>query len=163
METQTIKKASAAKRFVAILLTLTMVTQMVCAQTESSTTNSRVYTRSTGFFLRPEAYGALGAEFGYQFNPHFQISAGPAVEIDISTSEAFMELLLGVRAYASETKWTAFFDYHLSLAFFGGYAIPIHRFAVGPSFKNFDFGVGIVYTSGYWSPTITLGYNIRLN
>jgi len=133
------------------------------AQTEPIKTKSRAYTRSSGFFIRPEAFGALGAEFGHQFSPYFQLSGGPLVSIGLDEYEAAMEFAIGVRAYASETKWTAFFDYHISLAFIDGYAIPLHRFAIGPSFKNFDFGAGIAYSLGYWGPVITLGYHIRLN
>lgn len=151
------------KHLVALVLTLVVATQMLSAQIEQTTMNKRTYTRSSGYFIRPEVYGGYGAEFGYQFSPYFQLSGGPLVEVDVSSGEAFMEFLLGVRAYASETKWTAFFDYHISLVFIYGYAVPLHRFSVGPSFKNFDFGVGIGYSSGYWSPVITIGHNFRLH
>lgn len=162
METFNTRKLNSLKNCLVLLIAMILISPMLNAQTDP-TTNKRAYTRSSGYFIRPEVYGALGAEFGYQFSPYFQLSGGPAFETDFEYGGAYFEFLLGVRAYASETKWTAFFDYHASLLFIDGYALPIHRFAIGPSYKNLDLGVGIGYTSGYWAPIFTLGYHFRLN
>lgn len=125
--------------------------------------DTKTFTRESDYLIRPELFGAVAVEFGYQFNPQIQGSLGFGLEL--SEGLACPELLLGVRAYASDTKWTAFFDYHIGLLLIEGYAIPTHRFTVGPSFKNFDFGGGILYVNidgvGAWGPCINIGYNFR--
>ncbi len=157
------KKTKVTKRIAVVLLILTAGVQTLCAQTESPVAKDRSYNRTSGFFIRPELYGALGTEFGYQFGSNFQISGGPAVELDLANGDAYPEIMLGVRAYASKTKWTAFFDYHISLLFGVPDAVIGHRFAAGPSYKNLDFGLGIVYANYYWAPVFTVGYHFRLN
>ena len=142
-----------------LLLAMLMVTPAVTyAQSEENN-----YSREQGYFIRPELYGAVLAEFGYQINPHIQFSLGGGVEI--AEQMSVPELVVGVRGYASETKWTAFFDYHLGLLLVGQYSIPDHRFTAGASYKNFDFGGGIMYVNvdgvGAWGPCVNIGYNIR--
>ena len=131
----------------------------------SAQSETKDFSRNQGFIIRPELYGALLAEFGYQVNPNFQISLGGGAEL--AEGQAFPELVLGIRTYATDTKWTAFFDYHIGLLLIGDYAIPDHRFTVGPSFKNFDFGGGIMYVNingvGTWGFCLNIGYNFRIN
>ena len=145
--------------FMVMMMSIVLLPKDATAQSEEKS-----FTREQGFIIRPELYGAVLGEFGYQINPNFQLSAGAGVEL--GEGVAFPELVLGVRAYATETKWTAFFDYHIGLLLVGNYAIPDHRFTVGPSFKNFDFGGGIMYVNlegiGTWGLCINLGYNFRI-
>lgn len=123
--------------------------------------------RSQGLFMRPELYSAVAVEIGYQINPFFQISGGFGVEIDITgESRSLPEMLLGIRLYTSEKKWAAFFDYHLGFLFFDGLALPVHRLSLGPSVKNFDIGLGVIYSSldgeSFFGPCLTIGYNFRV-
>lgn len=144
--------------FIALFPTLLLSAADAYAQSGNSD-----FSRECRYAIRPELFGAVAVEFGYQFNPQIQGSLGFGLEL--SEGLACPELLLGVRAYASDTKWTAFFDYHIGLLLIEGYAIPTHRFTVGPSFKNFDFGGGILYVNidgvGAWGPCINIGYNFR--
>lgn len=151
------------KKTILSLLLLLQVSLLLplAANAQSSTSD---FSRREGIFVRPELYGAIMGELGYQINPRLQLSIGYGVEI--SEKLTFPELVFGFRAYASEKKWTAFFDYHVGLIFVDVYAFVDHRFTVGPSFKNFDFGGGIMYVNidgaGYWSPCINIGYNFRI-
>lgn len=133
----------------------------LAANAQSSTSD---FTRREGFFIRPELYGAIMGEMGYQINPNFQLSMGFGVEI--SDQIALPEIIFGIRTYATNTKWTAFFDYHIGLIFVDVYAFVDHRFTVGPSYKNFDLGGGIMYVNidgtGYWGPCVNIGYNFRI-
>ncbi len=144
--------------FVALFSTLLFSSVDTYAQSGDSD-----FSRGSRYAIRPELFGAVAAEFGYQFNPNIQGSLGLGLEL--SEGLAYPELLLGVRAYASDTKWTAFFDYHIGLLLVEGYALPTHRFTIGPSYKNFDFGGGIIYMNvdgvGVWGPCINIGYNFR--
>lgn len=143
-----------------LLLQLSMIMPFV-AYAQSEKVN---FTRQEGFFIRPELYGAILGEFGFQFNPNLQLSMGFGVEI--GDNLALPELIIGARAYATDTKWTAFFDYHIGLVFYDAYAFVDHRFTIGPSYKNFDFGGGIMFMnidgSGYWGPCLNIGYNFRI-
>lgn len=124
-------------------------------------TEKKDFSREQGYVIRPELYGAVLAEFGYQINSNLQFSLGAGVEI--AEQIAVPELVMGIRGYASETKWTAFFDYHLGLLLLGQYSFPDHRFTVGASYKNLDVGGGIIYMNiegtGMWGPCINIGYN----
>ena len=121
------------------------------------------YSRWTGFFIRPELNGGLSVAFGYQFNPFFQFSSGIGAELN--ESEAFPEINLGFRAYASDKKVTLFIDYHLFLTVFYNYGIINHRCYLGISFWNFDLGggIGLINLDGTieWVPCLTMGYNFR--
>ena len=146
--------------FAVFMLFILLNPNKVSAQTETIG-----FTRSQGVFIRPELYGALLAEVGYQINPNFQISIGGGTEL--LGQQAFPELVFGTRAYASDSKWTAFFDYHFGLCLIEGYAIADHRFTIGPSFKNFDFGGGILYANfggiGAWGFCLNIGYHFRIH
>ena len=146
------------KRFATVLLIIFIVPVSVFAQTETSD-----FSREQGYFIRPELYGALLAEFGYQINPFVQFSLGAGTEF--GDQATIPELVLGIRAYATDTKWTAFFDYHIGMLLVGQYSIPDHRFTAGASYKNLDFGGGIMYANiggtGIWSPCLNIGYNFR--
>ena len=143
-----------------LFLQLSIIMPFVAyAQTEKAS-----FIRQEGFFIRPELYGAILGELGYQFNPNLQLSMGFGVEI--GDNFALPELIIGARAYATDTKWTAFFDYHIGLIFVDAYAFVDHRFTIGPCYKNFDFGGGIMYMNidgaGYWGPCLNIGYNFRI-
>ena len=130
-------------------------------------TLSQAQEREQGVIVRPELYGAAAVEFGYQINPNLQLSGGFGLELDPKGETGnFPIMLLGVRAYVSDTKWTAFFDYHLGLVFINGLGLPTHRLTVGPSYKNFDFGGGLGYfildNTSFIGPCITIGYNFRI-
>ena len=147
--------------FVIVQVSLLMTPSRLNAQTEEK---EKSFSREQGYFIRPELYGAVLAEFGYQINPNLQFSLGGGVEL--GDSYVIPELVLGARAYATDTKWTAFFDYHLGVLLFGDIALPTHRFTVGPSYKNFDFGGGIMYmyanaVGGIWAPCLNIGFNFR--
>ena len=132
----------------------------VFAQTEESE-----FSRGQGYFIRPELYGAVLGEFGYQINPSLQFSLGAGFELADNT--AVPELVVGVRAYATDTKWTAFFDYHIGMLLIGSYSVPDHRVTAVASYKNFDFGGGIMYANldgtGFWAPCLNIGYNFRFH
>ena len=144
--------------FVVVQVSLLTAPSKMNAQTMESG-----FSREVGYFIRPELYGAVLAEFGYQINPHIQVSLGGGVEL--TEGYAIPELVVGARAYASDSKWTAFVDYHLGLLLLGDVALPDHRLSVGPSYKNFDFGVGIIYMNvdgvGVWGPCVNIGFNFR--
>ena len=144
--------------FVIVQVSFLMAPSKMNAQTEETG-----FSREQGYFVRPELYGAVLAEFGYQINPNLQFSVGAGVEL--ADEAAIPELVLGARAYASDKKWTVFFDYHLGLLLLGGVALPDHRLSVGPSYKNFDFGAGIMYMNvdgvGVWGPCLNIGFNFR--
>ena len=147
------------KRHIFLLLALPLMLLVPC--------NTQAQVREQGLFIRPELYGAVAVELGYQLNPNIQISGGFGLDIDITgETGSVVELLLGVRAYASDTKWTAFFDYHLGFMMLEGLGLPVHRLTLGPSFKNFDFGGGLIYASydgkSILGPCITIGYNFRV-
>ena len=138
-----------------------MVPSHVSAQT--TTLDPPAFTRGKGYFIRPELYGAMLVEFGYQINPNLQFSLGAGIEL--ADGAAVPELVLGTRAYATDSKWTAFFDYHAGMLLFYQLSVLDHRFTAGASYKNFDFGGGIMYVKindvGVWGPCINIGYNIR--
>lgn len=145
--------------FVALFPTLLLSATDTYAQPGESE-----FSRGNSYAIRPELFGAVAMEFGYQFNPQVQASLG--IGFEFGDGLVCPEPLLGVRAYASDTKWTFFFDYHIGLLLIKSYAFPTHRFTVGPSYKNFDFGGGIGYTKvdgvGVWGPCLNIGYNFRI-
>ena len=156
-----------------MLLVPMMLTSLAQAQNVESAANGNYFSRGQGFFIRPELYGAIMVEAGYQLNPYLQVSAGIGTEIGNNGGNIVYatDLVLGARAYASETKWTGFLDYHIGITMMGGYGVPTHRITVGPSYKNFDLGAGIMFAtangtglgSGVLAPCLTFGYNIRFN
>ena len=128
--------------------------------------DTKTFTRESGYIIRPEFLGAVLAEFGYQYNPNIQGSLGFGVEIGLDDGVVMPEFVLGVRAYATENKWTAFVDYHIGMLLLTDiYAAITHRFTAGPSYKNLDFGIGVGYAKfegvGMWDPCINIGYNFR--
>ena len=145
------------------VLTTLLVAILAMSASAFAQSETLEFSRGQGYFIRPELYGAVLAEFGYQINPNLQFSLGAGVELTEEISVP--ELVLGVRAYATDTKWTAFFDYHLGLLLVGQISVPDHRFTIGASYKNLDFGGGIMYANidgtGIWSPCINIGYNFR--
>ena len=151
------------KKILIALLVIIQVSLLTAPSKMNAQTIETGFSREQGYFIRPELYGAVLAEFGYQINPHIQISLGGGVEL--AEGYAIPELVVGTRAYASDSKWTAFVDYHLGLLLLGGVALPDHRLSVGPSYKNFDFGVGIMYINvdgvGVWAPCVNIGFNFR--
>lgn len=144
--------------FIALFPTLLLSTADTYAQSGNSD-----FSRDCSYAIRPELYGAVVMEFGYHFHPQIQGSLG--IGLEIGEDLAYPEILLGARIYASETKWTAFLDYHLGFLLINGLAVPSHRFTVGPSFKNFDFGGGILYANingeGAVGVCVNIGYNFR--
>ena len=66
-----------------------------------SQTDTTETIRSKGYVIRPEFYGAVLAEVGYQVNPHAQVSLGGGFEIAENT--AVPELVAGLRMYATDT------------------------------------------------------------
>ena len=143
-------------------LLVTMLAMSACVYAQSETSE---FSRGQGYFIRPELYGAVMAEFGYQINPNFQFSLGAGMEL--AENAAIPEFVLGLRTYATDSKWTAFFDYHIGLLLVGSYSVPDHRFTVGASYKNLDFGGGIMYMNidgtGIWGPCLNIGYNFRFS
>ncbi|MBQ3709896.1 MAG: hypothetical protein II887_04250, partial [Bacteroidales bacterium] len=53
------------------------------------------YTRGKGFFVRPDVYGGLFANVGYQINPYLQISVGPGALLLVDNSSNFSVELAG--------------------------------------------------------------------
>lgn len=122
------------------------------------------FSRGSSLIIRPELYSGLFVEVGYQFNPYLQTSGGVGFGLD---GIGGAMLTLGVRAYATQTKWTPFVDYHIGSFNYLGYNFIRHTIVGGVSFKNLDLGAGFMnLTDGYDSAlglSITLGYNIRTN
>ena len=152
------------KIYITLLVTVQVLLFMAPSKMNAQTMETG-FSRGQGYFIRPELYGAVMAEFGYQINPNIQISLGGGVEL--AEGYAVPELVVGARTYASDSKWTAFFDYHLGLLILGDYALPDHRLSVGPSYKNFDIGAGIMYVNvdgvGVWAPCVNIGLNFRFH
>ena len=120
------------------------------------------YTRGNGFIIRPELYSGLFASFGYQINPYIQLTGGLGFGLD---SYGGIIKSLGARTYTSDENWAAMFDYHIGFISIQGLRLTRHTIIGGVSYKDFDFGAGLLYlTDGYDSGiglSITLGYNIR--
>lgn len=120
------------------------------------------YTRGNGFVIRPELYSGLFASLGYQINPYVQLSGGFGFGLD---AYGGFITSLGIRTYTSDAHWAAIFDYHIGFVSIQGLSFTRHTIIGGASYKDFDFGAGLMYiTDGYYSGiglSITLGYNIR--
>lgn len=120
------------------------------------------FTRGSGFVIRPELYSGLFATLGYQINPYVQLSGGFGFGLDQYGGTI---TALGIRTYTSDANWAAMFDYHVGFASIQGLNLTRHTIVGGASYKDFDFGAGLMYvTDGYDSGiglSITLGYNIR--
>lgn len=134
-------------------------------ETESQTViNQKVntFTRGKGFLARPELYGGLFLNGGYQFNPYVQATLGVGVTLDpVFVTHA------GVRVYTGVKKWAGMFDYHAGICNYSGITILRHSIVGGASYKDLDFGIGFQYVS---APNvgasglgllITTGWNIR--
>lgn len=120
------------------------------------------FTRGSGFVIRPELYSGLFATLGYQINPYVQLSGGFGFGLD---AYGGFVTSLGVRTYTSDKNWAAMFDYHIGLVCIKGLNLTRHTIIGGASYKDLDFGAGLMYiTDGYDGAlglSITLGYNIR--
>ena len=120
------------------------------------------FSRGSGFVIRPELYSGLFATLGYQINPYVQLSGGLGFGLD---QYGGMITALGIRTYTSDANWAAMFDYHIGLVSIQGLSLTRHTIIGGASYKDFDFGAGLMYiTDGYDSGiglSITLGYKIR--
>lgn len=156
---------------VALMLGLSFPTYAQYIQTQNDerrleSPKDNYFDRSKGFVVRPEIYSGFFVEFCYQISPSLQVGLGVGKEIDLlGSNPSVTDIVLGVRAYGSAKRWTIFSDYHIALSLVNGYAIPVHRLTLGPSYKYFDCGVGLYYFTfdgtTYISPSITLGYNFR--
>lgn len=120
------------------------------------------YTRGNGFVIRPELYSGLFATLGYQINPYVQLSGGIGFGLD---QYGGVITTFGIRTYTSDANWAAMFDYHIGFLSIQGLNLARHTIVGGASYKDFDFGAGLMYvTDGYDSGigfSITLGFNIR--
>lgn len=146
---------------VSLFIIFIFTTNISYSQQENKSELSKTeFTRGSGFVIRPELYSGVNATLGYQINPYVQISGGFGFGIDGGFLTSF-----GVRAYTSDKNWAGMFDYHIGLVNFSGYNLIRHTIVGGASYKDFDFGAGLLYISdGYSSGiglSITLGYNIR--
>ena len=153
-------------RRILILFAFAITSASLLSANQGATYSDNDDFRAKGLIIRPELYGALLVDIGYQINPRLQVSFGFGPELDFSDNHlSIFDLIVGGRAYATPTKWTAFFDYHLGVSTSQGIGIITHRFTLGPSYKNFDFGAGIMHMSASGEsatgPVITLGYNFR--
>lgn len=119
------------------------------------------FTRGSGFVIRPELYSGLNATLGYQINPYVQLSGG----FGFGLLDGGFLTSFGVRTYTSDNDWAGMFDYHIGLVNYYGWNLVRHTIVGGASYKDFDFGAGLLYISdGYDSGiglSITIGYNIR--
>ena len=120
------------------------------------------YTRGSGFVIRPELYSGLFATIGCQFNHYVQLSGGVGVGLDQYGGTA---ATMGIRIYTSDIAWAAMFDYHIGFASIEGIDLMRHTFICGASYKDFDFGAGLIYLTNENDSgiglSITAGYNIR--
>lgn len=146
-----------------VILTSTFVNNTTYAQNSDKWNFSNLnFTRGSGFVIRPELYSGLFATIGYQINPYVQISGGFGFGLD---GYGGSSTTIGLRTYTSDAKWTVLFDYHIGFVSIQGLRLTRHTIVGGASYKDFDFGAGLLYlTDNYNSGTglsITLGYNIR--
>ncbi len=151
------------KVFLVLAIALMAISSL--AQTDS-------YTRGKGFFVRPDIYGGLFANVGYQFNPYVQISAGPGVLLLINnTGNLSIDFAVtahgGIRVYTGQNPWTGMIDYHVGTFRYEGYQVWRHALVGGASYKDLDFGAGLQVmfvpnsqVIGY-GPLFTVGYNFR--
>lgn len=151
------KKCILTSLFIMFIFT----TNISYSQEENKSELSKIeFTRGSGFVIRPELYSGINATLGYQINPYIQISGGLGFGIDGGFVTSF-----GARAYTSDNNWAGMFDYHIGIVNFSGWNLVRHTIVGGASYKDFDFGAGLLYISdGYSSGiglSITLGYNIR--
>lgn len=146
-----------------LLLLLVATTMLVCnsvSAQENDKWNFTGYTRGSGFVVRPELYNGLFANLGYQINPYIQLSGGLGVGFDGGFATT-----IGARAYTSKTKWVAMFDYHFGVVWFQGMVLTRHTIVGGASYKDLDFGAGLLYITNSdengFGLSLTIGYNIR--
>ena len=131
------------------------------------------YTRGRGFFIRPELYGGLFVNVGYQINPYVQLSVGPGGTLFINQSGSNVSVDFsgmvhgGVRVYTGKNPWTGFVDYHVGAFRYNRDPVWRHSLVGGASYKDLDFGGGLQVMFGPnsqvigYGPLVTVGYNIR--
>ena len=131
------------------------------------------YTRGRGFFIRPELYGGLFVNVGYQINPYVQLSVGPGGSLLMSQSGSNISVDFtgmvhgGVRIYTNDKPWAGMIDYHAGVLKNGKNLAQRHSLVGGASYKDLDFGGGLQIMFGPnaqvigYGPLITVGYNIR--
>ena len=131
------------------------------------------YTRGRGFFIRPELYGGLFLNVGYQINPYVQLSVGPGGTLFINQSGNNISVDFsgivhgGVRVYTSDNPWAGMIDYHAGVIKEGKNLAQRHSLVGGASYKDLDFGGGLQFVFGpntqvlAYGVLVTVGYNIR--
>lgn len=133
------------------------------------------YTRGQGFFVRPELYGGIFANVGYQINPYVQLSVGPGASLLVKSDapislDSFVPVAMGhggVRVYTNKHKWAGIVDYHASVFKYEGTVVWRHSIVGGASYKDLDFGGGFQVMFGPnnqvigYGPLVTVGYNFR--
>lgn len=132
------------------------------------------YTRGRGFFVRPELYGGLFVNVGYQISPYVQVSVGPGGTLFINQSGSNVSVDFtgmihgGVRVYTNgNNPWSALIDYHVGAYRYNSDPVWRHSLVGGASYKDLDFGAGFqmmfapnAQVFGY-GPLVTVGYNFR--
>lgn len=149
-----------------LILTLTIVTLLLNGYSAIGQNNKKwnfdEFTRGSGFVIRPELYSGLFASMGYQINPYVQLSGDIGFGLDQYGGIAYT---IGFRIYTSESPWSAMFDYHIGMVNIQGLPLTRHTFIGGASYKDFDFGAGLIYIADGFNSgiglSITIGYNIR--
>lgn len=139
-----------------------------------SLAQSGSYTRGRGFFIRPELYGGLFANVGYQISPYVQLSVGPGGTLFINQSGNNISIDFsamahgGVRVYTSDNPWAGMIDYHMGILLNDGKHLgQRHSLVGGASYKDLDFGGGLQVLLEPYNQSIgvgvlvTVGYNIR--
>lgn len=150
-----------------LIVMMALLVIPVFAQTEGKSETvvnqkTSTYTRGKGFLARPELYGGLFLNGGYQFNPYVQVSLGAGITID-----PVFVVHGGARVYTGVKKWAGMFDYHAGFCNYSGIMILRHCIVGGASYKDLDFGAGIQYVSAPnvgaagIGPLLTVGWNIR--
>ena len=130
------------------------------------------YTRGRGFFVRPELYGGLFVNVGYQISPYVQVSVGPGGTLFINQSGSNVSVDFtgmihgGVRVYTNgNNPWSALIDYHVGAYRYNSDPVWRHSLVGGASYKDLDFGAGMQINFGPnskvigYGPVITVGYN----
>lgn len=133
------------------------------------------YTRGKGFFVRPDLYGGIFANVGYQINPYVQLSVGPGLSFLFKTDapttlKSIVPIGIGhggVRVYTNKHKWAGIVDYHAGVFKYEGTVVWRHSIVGGASYKDLDFGGGFQVMFGPnnqvigYGPLVTVGYNFR--
>lgn len=153
------------KRITRIAAIILFMVPMIATAQKTEDTPATNYTRGKGFFVRPEFCNGLLANVGYQLNPYVQLSGNIGAALGNENSPIALVATVGIRTYFSDTPWTAFFDYHAGSEYDMKYLVFRQTVNVGASYKDLDFGAGIIWgTDGYVSGmglSLTIGYNFR--